>query len=94
MTSSRQALGRWGETLAADFLIQKGHNIFERNLRTSYGEIDLIARDGKYLEFMEVKARSSDVYGLPEASNTHQKCQHLIAASQAYLQTLLNSDTD
>ena len=86
MTASRQALGRWGETLAADYLTQKGYAILERNFRTPYGEIDLIADEGNSLVFVEVKTRSTDAYGLPEAAITPQKRQHLIAAAQAYLQ--------
>lgn len=88
MTSSRQALGRWGETIAADFLDKKGYIVIERNLRTPYGEIDLIAQDGAVLVFIEVKTRATDAYGLPEASITQQKREHIISAAQAFLQTL------
>lgn len=88
MTARRQALGRWGEARAADYLAQKGYTVIERNLRTPYGELDLIAQDGLSLVFVEVKTRTTDAYGLPEAAITPQKRQHLIAAAQAYLQTL------
>jgi putative endonuclease len=43
MTNSRQSLGRWGEALAAEYLCRHGYTILERNVRTPYGEIDLIA---------------------------------------------------
>ena len=44
MSKSRQALGRWGEALAGDYLLEKGYTIIARNVRTPYGEIDLIAQ--------------------------------------------------
>ncbi|MFC1997279.1 YraN family protein [Chloroflexota bacterium] len=94
MTSSRQALGYWGETIAAEYLVNKGYLVIERNLRTSYGEIDLIAKDGKFLVFVEVKTRATDAFGPPEASITRQKKEHLIASARTFLQTFSNSDTN
>lgn len=87
MTSSQQQLGRWGETFAANYLVKKGYRIIERNLRNPYGEIDLIAQKKMMLVFVEVKTRTTDSYGFPEASITPQKQEHLIAAAQAYLQS-------
>ncbi len=86
MTSSRQELGRWGETLAADYLSQKGYAVIDRNVRTSYGEIDLVAQQRDALVFVEVKTRSSDAYGPPETSITARKREHLIASARAYVQ--------
>ena len=86
MTKSRQELGRWGESLAANFLVQKGYAILERNMRTPYAEIDLLARQQDTLVFVEVKTRSGDAFGLPEEAVTTRKREHLIASAQAYLQ--------
>ena len=86
MRMERQALGRWGENLAADFLIRKGYEIIVRNTRTTYGEIDIIAQNRETLVFVEVKTRATDTYGPPEASVTPKKREHLIASAQAYLQ--------
>ena len=58
MNASRQnvqGLGQTGEKLAARFLEKKGWKILERNFRTRRGEIDLIAEDGQFLVFVEVK---------------------------------------
>ena len=57
--SRRTALrrGRWAERLAAGWLIAKGYRILARNQRTPFGEIDLIARRGKVVALVEVKAR-------------------------------------
>ena len=57
MTAARQSLGRLGERLAAEHLERLGYSIFERNHRTRYGEIDLVAYDERRLVFVEVKAR-------------------------------------
>jgi putative endonuclease len=101
MSRSRQAFGRWGEALAADYLVNQGYTILDRNARTSYGEIDLIARqiEGNSLDqpagggssefatvFVEVKTRSSGAFGLPEEAVTKRKQAHMLAAAQAYLQ--------
>lgn len=90
MITSRQALGRWGEDMAAEFLENQGYLILERNCRTPYGEIDLVAQDGDVLVFVEVKTRTSDAYGFPEESITSQKREHLISTAQAIIQSISN----
>lgn len=57
MNHNRKETGSWGERLAERFLEQSGYEILERNYRCKKGEIDLIARDGDYLVFCEVKYR-------------------------------------
>jgi putative endonuclease len=97
MSTSKQALGRWGEARAAEYLIARGYAILERNARTPYGEIDLVARlDGSRSSdprkpapttvFVEVKTRSSKTFGFPEESVTPRKQAHLLAAAQSYIQ--------
>jgi putative endonuclease len=53
----RQRLGRLGERLAAEHLIRLGFRILERNYRTRWGELDIVAHDGRTLAFVEVKTR-------------------------------------
>lgn len=53
------------EQRAAEYLTQKGYQILERNFYSRQGEIDIIARDGKYLVFVEVKYRKNDSGGHP-----------------------------
>ncbi len=55
----RQRLGRVGEQLAADHLTRRGFQILERNYRTRWGELDIVAYDGRTLVFCEVKTRRS-----------------------------------
>jgi putative endonuclease len=56
-TDARQLLGRRGEQLAVDHLARRGFRILERNYRTRWGELDVIAFDGQILAFCEVKTR-------------------------------------
>jgi putative endonuclease len=90
MSEAGLKLGRWGENLAAEYLTQKGYIIIGRNVRTPYGEIDLVARydatdQPSAIVFIEVKTRQSDALGPPEISVTPQKQARLISAAQAYL---------
>jgi putative endonuclease len=84
-------LGKWGEELAANFLIQQGFSILAQNVYTPYGELDLVAQDpGDTLEntivFVEVKTRRSRRFGYPEEAVTSSKQDHLISAALHYLQ--------
>jgi putative endonuclease len=56
-TDVRHRLGQLGEQLAAEHLIRHGYQIIERNYRTRWGELDIVAFDGRALAFCEVKAR-------------------------------------
>jgi putative endonuclease len=86
MTRTRVSLGRRGEQLAEQKLAASGYAILARNYRCRAGEIDLIARHSETLVFVEVRTRRGDAFGLPEASLTPRKRQHLIAAAESYLQ--------
>src|SRR3954447_16011651 len=61
----RQALGAYGERLAAHHLVAEGLVVLDRNWRCDLGEIDLVLRDGQVLVVCEVKTRTSDVCGTP-----------------------------
>jgi putative endonuclease len=78
MTEERLSLGRWGEEEAARFLRRLGMTIVERNLRTPVGEIDIIARQGKILVFVEVKTRRSDAFGTPQEAVGPTKQRQII----------------
>jgi putative endonuclease len=79
-----QRVGQWGEQVAADYLTRLGVVIVKRNVRTPYGEIDIVARQGETTLFVEVKTRTSDKMGLPEDSVTARKREHMIAAAGHY----------
>ncbi len=82
----KQRLGRWGEQTAADYLEAKGYRIVDRNRRTPYGEIDLIAQKEGITFFVEVKARASKTLGPPEVSVSPRKQKHMLACAEYYAQ--------
>ena len=81
------ALGAKGERIAEAHLRSKGMKIIERNFRRRFGEIDLIARDGDAVVFVEVKYRSGAAFGLAQEAVGAAKRRKIIAAARAYLQT-------
>ena len=68
--SDKISKGKYGEQLAAEFLSENGYEIIERNYRYKHAEIDIIARQGEALIFVEVKLRSSQTFGVPEEFDT------------------------
>lgn len=82
---STLSFGKHGEDLACWYLKKLGYKILERNYRIRGGEIDIVAKDGDYLVFVEVKARYSHEYGLPSESITPWKIKHLLKTAQFYL---------
>jgi len=86
MMARQQQIGHWGEQVASTFLEEKGLRVMDRNVRTAYGEIDLVASCQGVLVFVEVKARSNLAFGFPEEAITQKKRNHLLGAIQAYLQ--------
>lgn len=77
--------GKGAEARAASYLEAQGLAIVERNFRSRYGEIDLIARDGETLVFVEVRARKSDAFGGAAASITAAKREKIALTAQHYL---------
>ena len=78
-------LGRWGEELAARELRARGYEILASRWRCRFGEIDLIAADGTYLCFVEVKLRKSDAFGSAGAFVDRRKQEKLRATAPLYL---------
>ena len=81
----RQALGISGENLACAELQRRGYAILERRYRTRLGEIDIIARDGATLVFVEVKARLTDDFGGAAAAVTAWKQRRIAHMAMDYL---------
>lgn len=86
MSNQKQKFGRWGEERAAQYLLSKGYEIVARNVRNEYGELDLITMHEGEMIFVEVKARRSGQFGLPEEAITPAKQKNILDAAQAYLQ--------
>ena len=79
-------LGPWGETLAAEYLKKKRYQIIERNYRSRFGEIDLIAKTGGFLVFVEVKLRKDSQFAEAKEFVDFRKQQKLITTAMRYLQ--------
>lgn len=87
MAYSRLDIAKTGESLAVAHLKARGYAILERNYRAVRGEIDLIAQDGDFIVFVEVKTRRSLKFGLPQTAVTTQKQRQISKVALAYLQT-------
>jgi uncharacterized protein (TIGR00252 family) len=83
--SRHLAVGNSGEDLAARFLKGLNYRILERNVRNAWGEIDLVAQDRKTIVFVEVKTRSTGLFGGPRAAVNADKQRRMSRAAQAYL---------
>jgi putative endonuclease len=87
MPDRRQQFGEAGEAMAARLLRKRGYKILETNHRNPLGEIDLIARDGDSLVFVEVKTRKSLHFGSPKWAVTPRKQRKLSMVALYYLKT-------
>ncbi len=88
MASKSKSAGKKGEDLACKFLKKDKYKILEKNFRCRQGEIDIIAEDRKgVLCFVEVKARSTEDFGLPIEAVTHFKQKRLLATAFIYLES-------
>ncbi len=85
MLNHRQRLGKSGEKTVARYLETKGYKILAKNYRCKLGEVDIIARDGQVLVFIEVKTRSGLGYGSPAAAVDRRKQQQISRTAQYYL---------
>jgi putative endonuclease len=85
MTFARQRLGERGEALAVRELERRGYEIIHRRYRCERGEIDIVARDGGTLVFVEVKAREDDEKGRAVEAVTPQKIRQIVRVAIDYL---------
>lgn len=85
MKQYNKAKGSIGEHMACQYLIKKGYKIIEQNYRNQIGEIDIIAKDGVTLVFVEVKYKGSLYYGYPREMVTAQKQHKIRLTSMGYL---------
>lgn len=85
MSSSRLALGKRGEDLACHELQRRGYAILERRYRRRGGELDIIARDGATLVFVEVKARDGRSFGQAAEAVTAFKRRRIVQLAMAYV---------
>ena len=87
MASSRQQLGAEGELAARRFLESEGYQVLDTNFRCRWGEVDIVARLGDTLVFVEVRTRRALTYGIPQESIREKKKVRLVATAETYLQS-------
>ena len=92
MKNARRDLGVWGEKKAIDYLIERGYKILAKNVRTLYGEIDVVAQKNEIYVFVEVKTRQTKTFGNPEDSITRTKKEHMVNSAQEYMMTHADGD--
>lgn len=78
-------LGKKGEKLAVDFLLDKGYDIVERNYRYDKAEVDIIAQKGQTLAIVEVKTRSTSDFGDPQDFLKPKQIQRIVKAVNEYV---------
>jgi putative endonuclease len=83
--SARGRLGLAGEEAAAAWLEAHGYEVIGRNVRTRYGEIDLVARNASLIVFVEVKSRTGTAFGTPADAIVPRKQRRLARLAGAYL---------
>jgi len=81
----RQALGQFGEHLAAEFYESRGFTVLDRNWRCREGELDLVVACGRLVVFCEVKTRRGSAYGSPAEAVTRDKQRKLRTAALHWL---------
>ena len=82
---NKRSLGTEKESLAVAYLTEQRAEILSRNFYFHGGEIDLIAKDGEYVCFIEVKYRKSNHFGAPEEAVTPYKQKKIIRGARVYL---------
>ena len=81
----RKLLGRWGEALAAEELRRRGYRVAASGWQCRFGEIDLIAENGKYISFTEVKLRKDDRVAQAREFVDRRKQERIRTSAQLYL---------
>lgn len=81
----RKKLGYLGEDTAAEYLMRDGYRVIERNFKCNLGEIDIIARRGDTLAFVEVKTRQDEFFGRPAEAVGREKQRHIRRVAEIFL---------
>lgn len=84
---NKRTLGTQYELLAIAYLKEKKYTILEHSYRCRFGEIDIIAKQGEYIVFVEVKYRKKKDFGYPREAVNYKKRQHILRTAMYYLKT-------
>lgn len=83
--ASHNELGKWGEEMAAEYLLRQGYTIMERDWKSGHRDLDIIALDGNTVVFVEVKTRRNRLFTEPEMAVDYQKIRNLQQAANHYI---------
>jgi len=86
LSDFRKRVGNKGESIAEDYLKQKGYKIIHRNYRCKFGEIDIIAKDDDTIVFTEVRTKRNDNFGSPQDSITSTKIDKISKTALSFIQ--------
>lgn len=93
-SSNTREIGKEGEKLAVEFLKRQGYRILKRNFTTRFGEIDIIARHGDTVCFIEVKFRGQDAFGSPYDALNRRKQFQIAKSALVYLKASRQADSN
>lgn len=85
--ANRRQLGLQYEEMARHYLVTQGYTILEHNFHSRFGEIDIIAKQGAYIVFIEVKYRRTKQFGYPREAVTYRKQMHIKKVAAYFLLT-------
>ena len=91
---ANKGLGAWGEQIAVDYLHNHNVKIIDRNIRTNYGEIDIIGQKDGVLIFFEVKTRRTENFGNPEDAVNYIKKEHMKNSALEFIQSNQDMEMD
>lgn len=84
---ANKELGDWGEQIAVDYLISNNIKVIGQNIRTSYGEIDILGQKDGIIIFFEVKTRRTEEFGNPEDAVNYKKREHMRNSALDFMQS-------
>ena len=91
---TNKELGEWGEQIAVDYLNKHNVKIIGRNIRTNYGEIDILGQKDCVLIFFEVKTRRTEDFGNPEDAVNYIKQEHMKNSALEFIQSNQDMEMD
>nr|WP_307989476.1 YraN family protein [uncultured Niameybacter sp.] len=89
---NKRCVGTFYEKASREYIEKLGYTTLKMNYRCRLGEIDIIAQDGKYLVFLEIKYRSSKKCGLPRESVNYYKQKRILNVAKYYIMTHYNKE--
>ena len=92
MSGANRRLGQWGERQARLYLEAKGYAVVANNFRCRAGEIDIVARQGDELVFVEVKTRRGDAFGHAMESISPARAERLASVAEEFLLSRLDGE--